>query len=251
MARLPLLLLLLTGWTLPHYNAAADSSKTLSPFSAQYVLKYIGIPFGEVRVQLQLSTDGRYSYSAHTIPVGIAAMLHRDEVTEQSEGLIRDGVVTPVNYRYHHERERKPRVVSVDFNWRTHRVTNTILGSRWSMEIPPAAQDKFSQQLALMLALLRGETEIRFNVADGGRLKSYLFQREGEERATTEGGVFHCIKLSRSKNNNPSQATFWMAPELNYLPVRIERRGKNERATLELRSLRWEPASPTADSGND
>ena len=128
---------------------------------------------------------------------------------------------------------------SYHFDWQTGRVTNRTAGSDWSMEIHPGTQDKFSQQLRLMLAVSKGAQMIEFPVADGGLLKGYRFEQQGWEQVTTRIGAFNSLKLSRSKNDKPSRASYWLAPKLNHLPVKVVRTEPDGNFVMLLRSLTW------------
>jgi hypothetical protein len=237
-----LLLALLSGWPLPWSAAAAAEKTGLSPFGATYQLKTGNMLFGEVRVELTLSPTGRYRYQSLTIPVGLAAVLRSDQVTEQSSGRIGQCGITPEHYLYQHQKASQPRQTELTFDWVAGRVTNHSRGSHWSMRVPPGTQDKFSQQLELMLRINEGcSSPLQFPVADGGRLKQYRFERGGETWTETPTGRFRTIRLTRSKDRKSSRATLWLAPALGYLPVRIEKRDGSGKVVMELSSFSRDP----------
>lgn len=217
--------------------ALADSK--LKPFAATYNLSRGGIILATVEVTLRLSPAGRYRYQARTIPTAPVAVFRDDEITELSEGRLSEEGIYPDSYLYHHRNPKKSRRTDLDFDWAAGRVTNRTADSHWSMEIQPGTQDKFSQQLLMMMTAAKGMQEIEFPVADGGRLKQYRFQTQGWEEVSTEAGTFHSLKLARSKNHKPSRASYWLAPELNYLPVKVERLETDESFIMQLRSLSW------------
>jgi len=45
--------------------------------------------------------------------------------------------------------------------------------------------------------------------------------------------------MIRSKDNRPSRASLWLAPELNYLPVKVERTEKDGQFIMELSWVNW------------
>lgn len=231
----------LTGLLLAAFaGIAAGSQPRLRPFSAEYDLKLGYLSIGKVRVTLHLDRRGRYRYRALTEPVGLTAVLRSDEITEISHGEIRDGTVVPLSYRYRHLKSDNPRRVDLHFDWQAMQVTNRTPESEWVMRIKPGTQDKFSQQLMLILALMKGDRSIDFPVADGGRLKRYLFLVQERVTVETPAGRFASLHLMRRKQGQRATADFWMAPELNYLPVKVERREKEGDFVMELLSLRWD-----------
>jgi len=129
--------------------------------------------------------------------------------------------------------------VHLKFDWQQMKVTNTINGDPWHMQIPDATLDKLSINLALMAHLSASETDISFPVADGGKLKTYDFKVIGKESIDTPLGQISTIKVSRNKRGRKGkQAMLWLAPDLGYLVVRIDKADKdNDIVTLKIQSL--------------
>jgi len=233
-----ILSLLLINWA-----TLADERPRLTPFTAEYSLTRGYLKLAKVEITLELDDQGAYRYSARTTPVGLTAVLHSDEISEISSGIISAEGVVPQRYHYRHHNSTNPRSVDLDFDWRARRVTNSLDGTSWSMKITPGTQDKFSQQLMLMLSLAAGKRKIDFPVADGGRAKDYSFRFRSEEIVDIDAGSFHTLKIARSKNRRSSQASLWLAPSLNYLPVMVEKKEKDGIYLMELNSFAWSEPS--------
>ncbi|OOZ34765.1 DUF3108 domain-containing protein [Solemya velesiana gill symbiont] len=232
--------MLIAGVMLLGSNPLWSNPETvLTPFSAEYHLSRDNMAVGKVIITLELDQSGLYRYRAYTVATGLASLFRDDQITEQSQGTIENGAVIPDNYLYHHRRRENPRKVTVDFNWRTGNVTNHSSGKRWTMTIPTGTQDKFSQQLALMIAMAKEKSRVDFKVADGGRLKSYRFSADGREPVETGTGTITALKVKRKKDNRPSDSTIWLAPDLNYLPVKITKQKKDEQVIMLLQSVSW------------
>ena len=236
--RIPLRLL--AGLLFSSHLPLLAAEPELKPFTAEYSLSLGYLEFARVEVSLQISDDGAYQYRAHTLPVGVTAFFRSDEIIENSNGRISQGSIRPLNYHYQHDSSANPRRADLNFDWDRLRVTNTTANSRWSMKIAPDTQDKFSQQLRLMLSRSGGKQAIQFPVADGGRTKIYRFQQSREEWIETDAGGFLTLVMVRSKDNRPSRASLWLAPELNYLPVKVERTEKDGRFIMQLNSVSWD-----------
>lgn len=228
----------LLAFTAP--GGASRNDIQLRPFSAEYSLSLGYLVIGRVTVALRLSPRGHYEYQAHTLPVGLTAVIRSDEITELSRGDILNGKVIPRSYHYRHLKSDNSRQVDLRFRWESMQVINRTPESEWVMKIEPGTQDKFSQQLMLMLALQAGQREISFPVADGGRLKRYRFRLQPVESVATKTGNFRSLHLIRSKQGRNSQADFWLAADLDYLPVKVQRREKEGTFTMELLSIRWD-----------
>jgi hypothetical protein len=235
------LALLLAGWTAlqPGFVRAA-AEQPLKSYRAEYRVSMGNLVIGRANITLRLSGEGRYTYRAYTTPVGLAAVFRNDEITEQSQGRVVNDSIIPSHYLYTHKRPKRTRQVNLDFDWQAGKVANQSADSHWSMEIPEGTQDKFSQQLALMLALYRGDKAAEYQVADGGLLKRYRYTEISREPVATESGEYQAIKLARNKGDRPSRATFWFAPNLNFLPVRVTKHEKDGDYVMELVSVTWQ-----------
>lgn len=172
--------------------------------------------------------------------MGLAAVFRKDEITERSEGKFENARVVPETYHYSHKKPKRTRNVNLDFDWQASRVTNQTADSHWTMAIPPGTQDKFSQQLALILALSRGEKQTEFKVADGGLLKTYRYTEVARETIKVNADQYQTIRLDRNKGDRPSRASLWFAPSLNYLPIKITKDEEDGNYMMELISVSWQ-----------
>ena len=231
----PFLGLLLTA----SLSAAERQEPRLDPFTAKYELNRGSLKLGKVEIILELDKRGDYRYSARTTPVGLAAILLNGEVKESSSGTIIRAAVIPYSYHYIHRSSDNPRSVELRFDWQSMRVTNSLKAGSWSMKIEQGTQDKFSQQLSLMLAFAAGSRSVSFAVADGGRTKDYSYQFQGEDQVEVAAGRFQTLKVARSKNKRSPNTSLWLAPRLNHLPVIVEKQEKDGPFRMELSSFSW------------
>ncbi len=229
--------LLLWGAVLPTQTAAGTSK--LESYTAKYRVTRGSFVIGQATIILKISGKNQYDYKGYTKPVGLVAVFRKDEITEASRGTINELTVKPETYRYKHKKSKKTRQVDLVFDWANKRVANRAAGSDWSMSIPTSTQDKFSQQLALMMRLNQGKHESSFQVADGGRLKTYHFKVDGQAHLKTEAGEYKALKVIRKKGKRPSRAIFWMAPELNHIPIRVVKRESDGEFMMELQTITW------------
>jgi len=77
-------------------------------------------------------------------------------------------------------------------------------------------------------------TDIKIQVVNKNKLKTYVLSKVKQEQIKTADTSFDTIKLSEAKQRQPVSTRFWLAPELNYLPVKIERKEKKDTFTMTL-----------------
>ena len=228
---------LLLAMLLGLYSLATNATPILTPFTAEYTLKRAGISIAKARFRLQkLDDEGRYVYESRTTSSRWLSWLSRDKLHERSEMKLGAQGIQPLEYRYDHTGGDKERHVRLSFDWENQRVVNDINDDRWSMDIPPGTLDKFIVQVALMLDVPRQDRELTYQVADGGRLKTYQFTRLEEGRIKTPVGTFRAIRVKRMKDKR--QTEFWCAPELGYLPIRVVQQVKGGTYTMTLTKLK-------------
>ncbi len=204
----------------------AQNALPVETFSARYVLKRGGFKVGEVRRTLTAAKDGSYIYESLSKPTGLATLFVKDRIFERSTWRYVSRHPRPESYLYERTGGRKERHVKLLFDWNKGIVTNIIDNDPWKMRIPDLAQDKLLYQLTLMRDLQQGKKRLVYDVADGGKLKTYRFEILGKETVKTALGTVTALKLHRRKKDKT--ITIWCAIDFNYLPVKIQQNGGSE-----------------------
>jgi len=235
LTRFPHLCLLCLVLCLTSSPLTAAPGIELQPFKAKFRVTRNNINLGTMHVRLTLDESGNYSYSGNTKPGAMLSWLISDKVKEISRGRYKNGHIEPLSYEYKQSNgEILKKHILLDFDWPDKLVWTESEGTRWSQPITAGAQDKFSQQLALRLDLSNGKKSVSYAVADGGRIKNYNYRVAGSESIKVPYGRLKCLKVRRSKDSKAPDFTIWIAPELDYLPIRIERKRSSGKYRMEL-----------------
>ena len=227
---------LILGMLLLALSLTATAAPFFKPFSARFSVSRGGIPLGDLDVKLSLEEPDTYHYHAETIPGLLARLFTGDEIIEESSGRLTPDVVIPQRYSLH-QKGNEAEQTEIRFDWRDDKAQTTSEGVTWSQQIVAGTQDRLSQQLMLRLHLAQGFKDMKYPVADGGKIKLYRFQVVGEESVKTPYGNLRCLKVQRSKMTRPPDYTIWFAEDLDYLPVRIERKQKSGTYRMSLEKL--------------
>jgi hypothetical protein len=223
----PILLVLLA------FSAAARSGDGIPPdFHAEYSLFNRGVKFASNRRDFRRLDDGTFRYRTETRAAGLFRLIRRGHVVEETIWLIADDRLRPLHYRYEHVDGNAARNVAVSFDWQSRTITNTVDGHSWEMPAEPEVLDKLLYQLAIMRDLSSGNSPLEYVIADGGRAKTYRFEILGEGTVATVFGDLHAIQLVRHRPDRRRITTFWCAPELHFLPVRVENIEDDGRRTV-------------------
>ena len=192
-------------------------------FDARYTLHAGDLEVGTTSVSLSPMGDGRFRYTTVSRATGVASLLGKREVRESSIWVPSGAHIRSLRYDYE-RRGTKERHVEVIFDWSAGRVTNHVNGETWHMEVPEPTFDRQNHVLALMQDLASGAEPSSYQVADGGKLKTYYFNHLGRQRVSTALGSFDTVVVERTQLGATRRTTFWLAPSFDYLPVQIEHR---------------------------
>jgi len=206
-------------------NARNDFPPT--PFEVEYSLYRKGAKIAKVNRRLIKLEKGHYEYHSETKTTGLVSLFRKDHIVEKSALNFYGEILRPQHYSYVYSGSKKKRDVSIEFDWKRKKIKNTINGDFWHMPAEPAVMDKLLYQLAIMHDLKNGRTPTAYQIADGGKIKIYHFEKLGEEMVKTPLGDYNTIKMVRHRPNSQRKSIFWCAIELEYLPIKVEHMEKD------------------------
>lgn len=218
------------GWLLLLVASNTAATALPDPFVAVYELERSGIKAGEVRLSLKPIAKNRYQYRRTSKTTGLINLISPQSIDEFSELEATETRIRPTRYLYNRQ-GRKNRLVQINFDWEKMQATNRIDGDHWVMGIPARTWDKLAVELAVVMDLRATGQTSNYAVADGGKLKSYQFEKIGEERLETAAGAYDTIIIRRKRSEDSKRSTrLWMAPALNFVPVHVvhENQGEGE-----------------------
>ncbi len=213
---------------LPRVGATEPS--TLAAFEATFKVKMKGLR-GEMRMSLREADEG---FAAVSIlePKGIARVFARGRVEEAAQFTLSDGRLVPASYRSRDTVSRDERFAQIDYDWSDDRARGSDEDGAFDHPVDETAFDRVTLQYALMLDLANGAGRQAYSLVDGSRLKKLDVRIVGEKRIDVPYGEFDVVMLQHQAQGSSRVMTLWCAPELGYLPVRIEQHRKGKRIVL-------------------
>ena len=175
---------------------------------------YNGVKVGDVTEIFHVDADGGYALNSHAKAVGLAAILYGD-VRRSSRGRL-DPEVGFIPDFYEEKRGPRPKQTA-EFD-RERGVIVLRRGDDDARE-EPLEGVVYDYLNALYLSYVMGRPAAgTISVTDGWRLKEYGYEQSGTETLRTPAGEFETERISRTDGKT---RIFWLAKELDYLPVRI------------------------------
>ena len=214
-------------------HADADA---LTPYRAHYQISHDGLSTMAERI---LERDGdHWRLSQH-------AKLFFFKVDEESKLEVHKGTLRPLSYRYENNVSSKKNL-ELTFDWAKQTVSDKQAKKPWQKALKPHFSDQLSAQLQLREMLIKGQLDSQQNqtvVKRKGKLKTYGISRIGEERIETAMGTLQTVKLRKHRDGSSSETFIWLAPELNYLIVKLEQREDDELYSMNLLSAEFDTPS--------
>jgi hypothetical protein len=220
---------LLLSLALPFASAGAVE---LQPFKASYAIRWSGMSAGTGQLELSRLPDGTWAYESRIQGRGLFRLAIPSNQVSRSVFRIENDRVVPISFTSGEKNQ------DIRFDWNASRVSGTVDGKRFDLPTQPGLLDTQSVQVALMHELMAGRTPSRFVLVDEDRIKDYLYSVDGSEHLESVAGS-HRTDIYSSRRPGSRKATyFWCAPELGYIPLKVERReGKDVIFSMRLTSI--------------
>lgn len=220
----------------------------LPEFTAIYDFERGRVSVGESRMTLERSQDDIYRYTAESKATGFISIFVDDVIREESLFRFEEGEFWAISYDYRQLNSSKNRNESIAYDWVERVALVNYRGHKSQPELVPGTVDRFLLQLAITAHSQSGELDRTYRIIDNGRVKDFRLKSGDIEKVVTPAGTFNALRVERVDRDPDKKLRLWLAPELAYLPVRIEQEKRNEE-TLRLVLKRFEslPEERTAN----
>jgi hypothetical protein len=204
-------------------------------FQANYKVSKGSLTLGNLHTSLKYSGKN-YSYKKYTKATGFAALLTGIKITENTNGQVSGQIITPKNYLFNQSRRGGGSVDKVNFSRNT--ATGSYEKKSFNIAVPQGIQDKASMELLLSRDLGLNKSRLSYTIISHGEKSQYNFQKMGSEVLKTPAGTFNTIKVKVVRSGNERETIFWMAKEMDYMPVKIRHREKSDVITTVIKNYK-------------
>lgn len=221
---------------------AALNGLPVTPYQAHYEVYASGFSIGDAVITLTATGPGTYQMNSDVRPNGLVALLASGRIHEQASGEIRNGAIRPSQYERLLDTGRKSTHMQLHFDWSAGQVQARNDSEQAVLPLSSGTVDPLSLQLLVMGDLRRGQIPDQYSLIDKTQIKTYQIRNQGEEMLDTPLGRLRTVRINQYTPGKTRMTTFWVAPELQYLLVRIsqEKDGKEE-LRMEIRTVERQP----------
>jgi hypothetical protein len=204
-----------------------QTEASMKPFKVDYVISMSGLKLGDAKVELSSDGNGHYVYKKVAESNGLARLFISDSITERSEWQLVDGQPRAIRFESSERDGNKLKRELIAFDWAANRALTTWKDHTQQMDVPLGAVDRLTLEMRMMMDMRSSVETFEYPLVERGELKQRRFVPQGEENVKTRAGRFDTVKYRLVREDNDKRSTlFWLARELNYLPVRMEHHDK-------------------------
>jgi len=237
---LTLMVALLLSAVIPGLAGAAEPvplSPSLKAWTSDFSMSHGLFRLGAVKYRLTpLEQEGCYLLEVAAHPSAIMGLFISQQ-TERSQFCLHDGELRPMFFSYINDDESRSNF-TLDFDWQ-NRVVRSSAGEL--RELSEGMLDRLSMQVAVQRWARErggevGPERLSLTVVEAKKARPCEFQIVSQALQDVPAGHFNTVVVERV-DEGAKPTRFWLAPSLDYGPVRIEQvRGSSEKLSMELLS---------------
>ena len=176
---------------------------------------------GVLTTQLEKNGD-LYSFELITEPTGFWKAIIKGSIIETSTFAIENDQLKTYDYHLIDTIRKKSRESESEFNWSTSKIT----GYYKDREIDIPLEGKTLSRIVLQLQIMHDQEKqiasTDYLILDKDALKKItVFPEEFITETSVPFGKFQTIKISHQSENSERLNSLWLAPELNFIPIKI------------------------------
>lgn len=204
-----------------------DLNAVPADYEAVYSVKLMQAD-GTLRAKLK-NNNGTYSYTLKTEPTGFWKLIANGSINESSQFEIVDGEIRSINYRLNDTIRRNPRESVVDFDWSKKTIQGFYKDRMIDFYIERRILTRILLQIEIMHQKQRNNLEDSYLIIDKDEIKEIeITSSNSGKKISVPFGSYEVFEVShRSKNSNRIN-TFWLAPDLDFIPLKLEQTEGNK-----------------------
>lgn len=190
------------------------NSFALSPFNASYQFAYNGKNVGSATRQLVQSGNAwTYTFSAKAAALASA--------TETSRFVFNNGQIQSNSFNRTSKVLIHNNKLSINFNPSSKIISTQKDDKARSFAWKAGVLDELNAELQVREDLKAAGLKGTYYIADAKSADARQFIKQGTEAIKTPYGTYNTIKVLLKHDNANKSSIFWLAPQLDYLPVKM------------------------------
>jgi hypothetical protein len=194
----------------------------LTPYTAIYNATISGLSASNHITLSPVDSSGQIELLSVSKARGLAKLLKNDPIVEYTRFKEVNGEYHPIEYHYLFNNDSSKRDAWIIFDQEKLIAKSLYKTEIIELDIQPAHVDRMLEQLIFRTDLMAGSVADKYLTVERNSLRESIYKKLGSEIIKTEAGSFHTVKYSRQRVGSLRRLIIWFAPELEYLPVRMQ-----------------------------
>lgn len=235
-------LLLFILFSITNFSALSNEVNTGSPLhpqTAEYQVNFGSIELGKAKFILQPATENRSYQYIFDSNISLLMLSDIRHITSEFTIDSNNHQLLPIRYIQKREGTGKDYTEQTAFARDQGKIYTRYKDERGSFKYTSNIYDPLMVQLQLRLDLAANKENLEYSMVKKNEIDTYQFKILATEKLTIDSGSYNTIKLKVIRESNKRQTFFWIAPKLNYLPVRLTHYS-NDSKQLDIKLLNFE-----------
>lgn len=186
----------------------------MAPFQANYQFSYNGKNMGSATRTLSKSGN-TWTYVFAAKAGGIAS------ATETSRFTFNNGKIGSSSFSRNSKILVHNNTMNISFNPSSKTISSKKDDEKRTFAWKADVLDELNAELQIREDLKNGGLKSNYYIADAKEVESRKFVKQGTETVSTKYGSFNTVKVVIKHQKPGRETTFWLAPKLDYLPVKV------------------------------
>ena len=197
-------------------------SGAIAQYTAEYEVRYKGRRVARAEFNVAPDAGGSFVFSSSTRARGILRLASPKPAIEWSQFGVAADQVVPMLFRYEDGSRKGEDNYSLEFDGVAGEVHINGPAGLKSVPFDAGLLDRGSLQVVLMRELGSCKLPGPLHYVDDEGVKEYRYERLEDLAVETGIGMLDTVRFSQRREGSSRNTILWLAPELAYLPVRIE-----------------------------
>lgn len=200
----------------------------LTPYTAIYNTTSSGLSASTHTTLSPVDSSGQIELRSVSKAQGLTKLFKNDPIVEYTRFKEVNGKYYPIEYHYLFNNNGSKRDAWIIFDQKKLVAKSLYKAEIVKLDIQPAHVDRMLEQLIFRTDLMVGNVANKYLTVERNSLRESVYKKLGSEIIKTEAGSFHTVKYSRQRIGSSRSLIIWFAPELEYLPVRMQHFKENK-----------------------
>lgn len=212
-------------------STSGIAATSLTPMTADYNLT-VDNKYNGTATRSLTKSGNTWNYKVDARAAGIASAKQRSTFT------LNGNTIIPTSASTNFKLFGVGNTHNIKFSNSGKTISSTYRGKTSNLSAPNRAFDDLSLEAQIRQDLLSGKFSGNYNMVKKNKIEKAPFRRAGNAKVTVPAGTFDTVRIDRIHDDNDRATSFWLAPSLDYLPVRVLQNNDGRRMEMTLTKVR-------------